>query len=147
MNMNRRNAISMGAATLVATSAAAQTQDHSHHHDHMSGGKYQALADASADCVLKGQACLAHCLVLLADGDKQMAACAQSVSQTMALCAALQSLAVQEAPLVASLAKTTLVACEQCEKECKKHESKHAACKACLDSCVACIKQCKALVA
>jgi Cys-rich four helix bundle protein (predicted Tat secretion target) len=82
----------------------------------MPGGKYQALADASADCFIKGQACLAHCLILLADGDKPMAACAQSVSQAMALCSALQSLAVQKASLVIALAKTTLVACiKQCK--------------------------------
>lgn len=146
--MNRRNAISLGAATLVAAvSAGAQTQDHAHHNHQVSGGKYQALAEANADCVLKGQACLAHCLTLLADGDKQMAACAQSVSQAMALCSALQSLAAQEAPLVGALAKTTQIACEQCEKECKKHESKHATCKACMESCANCIKQCKAIAA
>jgi Cys-rich four helix bundle protein (predicted Tat secretion target) len=146
--MNRRNAMSVGVATLfAAASAEAQMQDHAHHHHQAAGGKYQALADASADCVLKGQACLAHCLVLLADGDKEMAACAQSVSQAMALCGALQSLAVQESTLVAALAKTTLAACEQCEKECKKHETKHATCKACMESCAACIKQCKAVAA
>jgi hypothetical protein len=59
ISVDRRNAISLGAATLVpAVSTGAQSQDHAHHHHQMPGGKYQALA-----------------------------ACAQSVSQAKALAA------------------------------------------------------------
>lgn len=152
--MNRRDAfISSAGVMLAAAGSAVLAQDANHdhsahnaHHAHMHGGNLAGLIAATSDCSAKGQACVAHCLVLLADGDKAMAACAQSVSQTIALCNALESLAAQQAPLVAALAKVTLEACIACEKECRKHEQ-HAQCKACAESCVACIKECKAVLA
>lgn len=149
--MNRRDALT-GTSTLLmaalATQAAAQgmQHDHSHMHMHMHDSPLKKLIAATSDCSAKGQACLAHCLVLLADGDKVMAECAKSVNQTIALCNALESLAAQQAPLVRALAKVTLDACEACEKECRKHE-KHQQCKDCAESCVECIKACKAALA
>ena len=151
--MNRRDVFAnSGAVLLAAAGSAVFAQDATHDHSahaahsaHMHGGPNQGLIAAASDCSAKGQACVAHCLVLLADGDKVMAACAQSVSQTIALCNALESLAAQQAPLTAALAKVTLDACQACEKECRKHEQ-HPQCKACAESCVACIKECKALL-
>jgi Cys-rich four helix bundle protein (predicted Tat secretion target) len=151
--MNRRNALTQAAATLLAVaSTASLAQDHAHH-GHMAAsapaasGNYKALIGASADCVVQGQACLAHCLVLLADGDKSMGPCAKSVNQMLAVCGALQSLAAQQSALVPALAKTALRACEECEKECRVHEKHHATCKACMEACANCIKQCKAVAA
>jgi Cys-rich four helix bundle protein (predicted Tat secretion target) len=145
--MNRRDAFAgTGAMLMTAMAGGAMAQTMPHDHGHMQHtSPLQALLGASADCVAKGQACIAHCLVLLADGDKAMAACAQSVSQTIALCNALESLAAQQSSLVPALAKVTLEACQNCEKECRKHEQ-HAQCKACAESCVACIKECKAVL-
>jgi Cys-rich four helix bundle protein (predicted Tat secretion target) len=131
----------------LGTAALAQEHDHSKMQHGTSGGKYQALADATSDCVAKGQACIAHCLVLLGDGGKEMGACAKAVNQMLALCGALQSLANQQSNLVPALAKTALEACQLCEKECRKHENHHATCKACAESCAACIKQCKSVIA
>jgi len=147
--MNRRDSlIGAGAMLMAAAQGSAQAQSpampHDHHHMH-GAAPLQALLAATSDCITKGQSCIAHCLVLLADGDKAMAACAQSVNQTIALCSALQSLAAQQSSLVPALAKVTLQACEACEKECRKHEQ-HAQCKACAESCVACIKECKAVM-
>lgn len=150
--MKRRDLFSNSGAVLLATAGGAvfaQDANHAHHaahHAHMHDAPKAGLIAAAADCSAKGQVCVAHCLVLLADGDKAMAACAQSVSQVIALCNALESLAAQQAPLLAALAKVTLDACQACEKECRKHE-KHEQCKACAESCVACIKECKALLA
>jgi len=151
--MNRRDAfLNTGTVLLAAASGASLAEDmehdHSkmeHDHSHMHGSPLQGLIAATADCAAKGQSCVAHCLVLLADGDKAMARCAQSVNQTIALCNALESLAAQQSALVPALAKVTLEACEQCEKECRKH-LQHAQCKACAESCVACIKECKAVL-
>lgn len=147
--MKRREAIAGSGAFLMAavsTTALAQTKDAAHDHAHMHGGPNAALIAAASDCVVKGQACVAHCLVLLADGDKAMAACAQSVQQVLAVCGALQSLAAQESALLPAMAKVALDACQACEKECRKHQ-KHAPCKACMESCIECAKQCKALAA
>jgi Cys-rich four helix bundle protein (predicted Tat secretion target) len=145
--MKRRDSlIGAGAFLMAAAQTSVLAQEMAHDQSHMHGAApLQGLLAATSDCVAKGQSCIAHCLVLLADGDKVMAACAQSVSQTIALCQALESLAAQQSPLVPALAKVTLQACETCEKECRKHEQ-HAQCKACAESCVACIKECKAVM-
>lgn len=148
--MNRRDLFSTSAALALASAAAsAVAQDHSHH-DHaamMGGAPSKALLTSLADCINKGQACLAHCLVLLGDGAKEMAPCAQSVSQMLAICTALQSLANQHAPLTTATARVALDACEQCEKECLKHAKKHVECDVCAKACADCAKQCKALLA
>lgn len=145
--MNRRDVFSGTGAVMMAavgTTVFAQEHDHSKmHHVNTKG----ALTAAAADCVVKGQACLAHCLILLGDGDKSMAGCATKVNQMLALCGALQNLGAQQSSLVPALAKVALDACEQCAKECSKHEKKHAECKACMESCQACIKECKAVIA
>ena len=141
------------AAAFAASALAAESGGHDHHdhggHEHMHGdaGKLQPLIQAAADCAQKGDQCLAHCLVLLGNGDKEMAACAKSVNQTIAICRALETLAGQGSKYAASLAKVALDACKECEDECRKHEKKHAECKACADACAACLKQCKALSA
>jgi Cys-rich four helix bundle protein (predicted Tat secretion target) len=145
--MNRRDSlIGAGAALFAAVQTSAMAQEAAHDHSHMHGSVAKGLLAATSDCVVKGQACIAHCLVLLADGDKAMAACAQTVNQTIALCSALQALAAQQSKLLPALAKLTGEACEICEKECRKHEQ-HAECKACAESCVACAKECKAISA
>ena len=147
--MDRRELLQSAAAITLAAVAvsASAAEDHSHHHDHGSRSKYQGLIAATGDCVAKGEACLAHCLVLLGDGDKTMAGCSKAVNQMLALCGALQNLAAQGSRLTPGLAKVALDACTECENECKKHEDKHAECKACRESCTECIKQCKAIAA
>lgn len=144
--MKRREAFTAASAmALAALSTAAMAGEHDHHHMH--ANKNQALVEAASDCIIKGETCLNHCLDLLADGDKEMAACAKSVNQMLALCNALVSLGNQQSKYLSALSKVALDACEACEAECRKHEKKHEQCKACADSCASCTKQCKALSA
>jgi Cys-rich four helix bundle protein (predicted Tat secretion target) len=130
----------------IATPVAAQQHDHQHHHGH-AANKFSALAAAAGDCVVKGDACLAHCLTLLGDGDKVMAICAKSVNQMLAICGAVQKLGAQDAAFTGKLVKLALEVWAECEKECRKHEKKHAECKACADACAECIKLGKGLAA
>jgi Cys-rich four helix bundle protein (predicted Tat secretion target) len=144
--MQRRNLI-QGAGVMalasVATQAVAQAATGSHAHHHGSGGPSPLTATAF-DCVTKAEACLAHCLVLLGQGEKEMAGCAKSVNQLLAICGALAKVSVQAGSHLKALARLSASVCEECEKECRKHEKKHAECKACAESCVECAKQCKA---
>lgn len=110
-------------------------------------GKFHPLAEAAGHCVLAGQACLAHCLFLLGNGDDSMADCAKTVSQMLATCTAVQSLAAQESHLLPAMAKVALEACTECEKACSKHADMHTPCKQCMESCQACIKACRAVAA
>jgi Cys-rich four helix bundle protein (predicted Tat secretion target) len=146
--MNRRDLMTNSAAlTLAAVATNAMAQEAAHVHHHSTGGPYKALIDATSDCNVKGQLCVNHCLDLLAQGEKEMAACAKSVNQMMALCSAVTSLAIQQSPYLRAVIKTAVDAFQACEKECRKHEKKHAECKDCADACANCVKQCKALPA
>ncbi|MBZ9783765.1 four-helix bundle copper-binding protein [Pseudomonas sp. REP124] len=154
--MQRREVLKTVAGAVVvamasSAMAATATQEHEHHHDHGNGtadGKsYANLIDSSSDCLKTGEACVAHCLVLLGEGDKEMAACAQSVSELLASCGALMKLASQGSKFTPAMARVVADVCASCETECRKHENKHEQCKACADSCAACLKECKALAA
>lgn len=146
--MNRRELL-LGGIALAAVAGTARAMEHDHEammHEHHHGmAPYAALAASASDCIQKGEACLSHCLELLGEGDKDMAACAKSVNQMLALCTALQQLANQNSKLVPKLAALALDACNQCEEACKKHAEKHEECKACGESCAACAKECKKL--
>jgi len=143
--MNRRDALMNSGAVLLASASASALSQEQDHSKMQHGGINQSLIAAANDCVVKGQACLAHCLVLLADGDKTMGSCAKLASQMLAVCGTLHNLASQQSPLVPALARVALEACQQCEQECSKHKDKHAECKACMESCQNCVKQCKAI--
>lgn len=144
--MERRELLKTFAAAAVgAISSTAMAEEHDHHHHHEAVKPYAGLAASSADCLQTGEACLAHCLVLLGQGDKVMAACAQSVNELLAVCSTLQKLANQDSKRTPQFAKLAADVCADCEKECRKHEKKHAECKACADSCAACLKECQKL--
>ena len=134
------------AAAAVSSAHAADKMDHEHHHHH-GPAKYQALLDATSACVNAGELCLAHCIMLLGEGDKSMATCARNVNQMLAMCRATQSLAAQDAEVLKAVAKVCAEACSSCEKACKEHADKHQECKNCMESCAACAKECKKVAA
>lgn len=146
--MERRELLkAMGGLTMAALVEPALAADEHHHHHDASPKKTQALITSVGDCIEKGEACLSHCLVSLGQGEKEMAACAQSVNQMLAICTALQKLASQDSSYLPALTKLAGDVCRDCEKACRKHEKKHAECKACAEACAECAKQCKALAA
>jgi hypothetical protein len=92
--MNRREAL-FATGALLAAAGTAQAADHSHHH-HDGAHPWQAVLDTAGICIEKGEVCLTHCIMLLGEGDKAMAACATSVREMLASCRALISLAAAE---------------------------------------------------
>lgn len=96
---------------------------------------------------MAGQACLAHCIELLGKGEKEMAACAASVNELLAVCHSLQQLASARSKNLGKMAALAYEVCKQCEDECRKHEKKHKPCKDCAEACAACARECKALSA
>jgi Cys-rich four helix bundle protein (predicted Tat secretion target) len=153
--MNRREILKgAGAITLAALSADVLAKEQMHHHDHAAMGGHEGmknpnlkLIETTGTCIEKGQLCVNHCLMLLGDGDKEMAACARSVHQMMAMCGALQQMASYESKHLKAMAKLTMEMCKDCEDECRKHEKKHSVCHDCAESCAACYKECKAVSA
>jgi Cys-rich four helix bundle protein (predicted Tat secretion target) len=130
------------AVALAAAGNMAFAEGHDHQHMHH-GMKNQGLIDATFYCVQKGQACIRHCLELLGQGDKEMAACAISVNQMLAVCTSLGQLAGYESKHLAKMAKVAMDVCRECEDECRKHAKKHQECADCADACAACLKECK----
>ena len=119
--MNRRELL-LGAAAMAAaaTTGNAFAQAHEHHEHGGTSKRNKGLIKSSADCVATGQVCLHHCLVLMGDGDKSLAACAMSASDLIAVCSTMQQLAASESPYTVEMAKLAMKVCEDCEKECKK---------------------------
>jgi Cys-rich four helix bundle protein (predicted Tat secretion target) len=134
--MNRRELLIGSGAVLVAAAAQAQKNKavapatgHEHH------GGPAPLVDAAADCIKKGQSCLAHCLTLLGTGDTSMTSCAKAVSDMVAVAEALLAVATANSKHTKNLAKVAADVSRDCEAECKKHADKHAECKACMECC------------
>lgn len=146
--MNRREllvgGIALAGAAMVGNAQAAHEHDHGHHHGAMASG---ALTAAISDCIQKGEVCLNHCIDLLGQGEKEMAACARTVNEMLAVCGAMQQLANQNSKQLARMAAIAMDVCKQCEDECKKHATKHEACKACGESCAACYAECRKIAA
>lgn len=116
------------------------------HHEHAASKRNDKLIAAAAHCVEKANICLQHCIARLGRGDTELAACAGSASQVMAICAALESLAAGESRHLPALARAAMDVCKDCEEECKKTDQ-HPECKACEEACAACHKECQAVAA
>jgi Cys-rich four helix bundle protein (predicted Tat secretion target) len=97
------------------------------------------LAAAAAHCEQAAQACLRHCLAMLAS-DSSMAACGKAVADLVPAAAALAALASGSSRHTAALAKVVADVAKDCKAECDKH-SGMAPCKACGDSCATLIAE------
>jgi Cys-rich four helix bundle protein (predicted Tat secretion target) len=148
--MNRRELIEvMGAAGLLAAGVAeGDTPAPAHeHHDHAAmTGKYGDLVADTTRCVNTGEACVAHCITMLGQGDKELAACAKTVQDTIAACTALRQMAAANSPFVPKMAGLVADICTACETECRKHE-KHPVCRDCGEACARCAKECQTVTA
>ena len=76
-----------------------------------------------------------------------MAVCAKMVTEAIAVCNALVTVAAVESKNLPALAKAAMAFCKDCEDECRKHEKTHTTCKECADACAKCLIECKKLVA
>lgn len=151
--MNRRELL-LGAIAMAAATTAGKAFAAEHEHDHMNmnmahdhkSSRNEKLIAVAADCVLKANICVQHCIVLMGQGETDLAACAKSSSQVSALCTALQQMASAESKYLPQLAKVAMDVCKDCEEECKKTE-RHPECKACKEACTACYEECKKIAA
>lgn len=145
-NLTRRTILhSAVAATMVAASGTTLASDHKH--THTTGPQHTELVNTALSCIDKGNACMNHCLQLFKVGDKSVAECAALVNEMLSMCNTLINLAANNSNHLVAFTKVCSAVCEDCEKECRKHEKHHAECKACADSCAECIKECNKLSA
>ncbi|MDC0717572.1 Csp1 family four helix bundle copper storage protein [Nannocystis bainbridge] len=117
--------------------------DHGDHAGHHAGD--DATLTVATDCLKTGEVCVQHCFVLLGQGDTSMAACARSAHEMLAVTRALLVLAAGPSEHLPAQAKVALAVGERCEAECRKHEAKHPACKACAEACKAAVTRYRTL--
>jgi len=148
--MERRELLVASAGGIAALLLAARDAGTAAAETAAAGGpnpKVDALAQAAGTCTVAGNVCLQHCLTLLAQGDKSLGDCAKAVSQMLAVCNAMSTLAAFNSQYAPRLAKLCVDVCTDCEKACRPHAEHHAVCKACADACVATIAQAKLIAA
>lgn len=107
-------------------------------------GKFGKLAETSNLCVSTGLSCISHCQKELAQGNKMMAECLQSVLELVAACESLERLARYDSAYTRDFAKVTAKICGDCAKLCEKHAKHMDVCKACMEACIDCEKACLA---
>lgn len=128
----------MNAAACTTTGTAKAGEDHHHH------GQASGLAGVAAECVAAGEACIAHCLVLLGEGDASLAPCAKAVNDMLAGCRATTTLAASNSQHLKLAAQLCIALCTTCETACQEHAAKHAECAACAKACRATIEAAQA---
>jgi Cys-rich four helix bundle protein (predicted Tat secretion target) len=142
-SISKRDFLTMaasGALLAVAGGAMAAEEGHEHHH----GAARSPIVDAAEECVSSGRACISHCMESFKSGDTTLADCARSVEDMVPLCNAMAQLATSGSGHAKALGEVCTAVCEDCEKECRKHEDKHEVCKECGDACARLIEVLKA---
>ena len=149
--IDRRNVLigavgaTAAATSLIAGNVFAASHGGGMHHEH---SKHDMnLIDAATNCVKNGQICSDHCIKLVKADDTSIADCLGTVSELLAACNALAILASYQSSHLPTFVKSCIAICEDCEKECRKHEDKHVECKNCAEACKDCIAACKKVAA
>ena len=120
--------------TLLASGATLAADAPGHRHeDH--APRQPKLLETTNECVVKGQQCIAHCLVAFREGGTTLADCASSVNQMLPICKAFSYQLSSNSKYVKELSAVCRQACKDCEDECRKHEDKHVECKDCAEAC------------
>lgn len=151
--MNRREILLAGATlTLAAQRALAEedkAMDHSAHagHNMAAMSKNHLLVMAAQECSNTAQICLNHCLMMFADGNNELAKCAQTANEVRIACDVLIGLGNLDSAHLPGFAKAALQVCKDCKAECDKHADKHEICKACAKACENCADECELIAA
>lgn len=118
-----------GLAVASAAFAEGMVHDHSKH-----TAQQPDLLDAINTCLDKGRRCISHCQVIFKEGDTSLAECSARVHEMYAICDAYAYLLSANSAYSKDYAAICSRACEDCEKECRKHD-KHVECRACAEAC------------
>lgn len=150
--MHRRDLLIAGTALTLAAQravAGAEMTDNGAHagHNMAAMSKHHLLVMAASECANTAQVCLNHCLKMFAEGDTELAKCAQTVNEVQAACRVLVDLGNIDSTHLPAFAKAAIQVCKDCRTECDKHAAKHEVCKACADACERCADECDLIAA
>lgn len=102
-----------------------------------------AVYEAAHGCLNKGEACIAHCIGLVAAGDLSMSECLRASRDMHAVMQGLAAAAASGNPRLAAYAKVAMEFCRDCEAACRKHADHHIVCKECMEACGRTIAACQ----
>lgn len=108
-------------------------------HEHCMPRRFDAVVAPFQACTVAMGNCIAHCQMMLADGDTSMADCLRTALDADVVCNATLRAATLNSTLTPALAGVSVTAMEACVAACKPHVAHHAECKACHDACVTAI--------
>ncbi len=153
--MNRRDILVGGVGVglaAVAQVACADSKPQPKAPVPASGDARVALLAALEHCLVKAQACAAHCHEQLAAGHTEFAHCATAVADTLAVAWALHGLVARKSVSAKKLAEACAAVCRECSAACAEHKDHfahgmHLECKECGESCDACAAACAAFIA
>lgn len=141
--MDRRQLVQLGALAFAPAAFAAPSGHEGHgggHGREPAGGRATALIRAYQACTAAISACIAHCQVLLADGDKSLGECLRTALDCDVTCGATLKAASLQSSHTGALARVAVASMKECIEACKPHLEHHAECKACHDACVAAVR-------
>ncbi|HEY8076377.1 MAG TPA: Csp1 family four helix bundle copper storage protein [Labilithrix sp.] len=155
--MNRRDALltsgsmvlsaSLGALACGGPTAVAQNTPKPPPSPPPTGGHGDpSIFEAAHGCIEKGDACVAHCIMLLSSGDTSMAECIKASRDMHAVMIGLAAVAASGNPRLPAYAKMAMEFCRDCEAACRKHADHHVVCKECMDACGRTIAACQRVV-
>ena len=137
---DRRNVIAglaVGAlAASVASTASAQASNRG-------SDELTDIVETAMDCIAAGEICMHHAMLLFANADTSMADCAHQVTDSIAICRALATLAAHNSRALREVVQVSIPINEACEQECLRHADQHAECQAMADACAACLRACR----
>ena len=133
-NLSRRGML-VGASAVAGLAYAGMAGAASAVHDHSKHATGQPdVLQATMDCLDKGRRCMSHCLVSFGEGDTELAACAISVQDMLAVCDGFATLVAGNSKFSEDYAKVCAAVCKDCAQECRKHD-KHHECRHCAEAC------------
>lgn len=125
---------------VMAAAPVLSAQDHSHYHHNMTKIN-KALVDIANECTQHGDECIENCIELFKSGDTNVARCAETVNEMIVMCHALAKMGTYQSEQLVAVAKICIDVCQVCGKH-----SKHPQCKACEESCLEGIEECKKII-
>lgn len=99
----------------------------------------QSLVRALQECMIVCNHCLNECLA--EDQSSTMIDCIRTDRECLEFCAYLEQAIIRQSPYAKELAEICMRICEDCARECQKHDHKH--CQYCAEVCLQCMEACK----
>ncbi|MGI1806677.1 four-helix bundle copper-binding protein [Exiguobacterium sp. TDN 0502] len=100
------------------------------------------LIDALQNCIVTCNTCFDACLS--EEHVSAMTDCIRLDRDCADICSLLVQAVVRNSSQVTTLAAACIEICENCARECAKHDHEH--CQNCAEACLACAKHCQQLV-